>query len=123
MFSEISRLTDRTNSWRTELMEGKKCREQREEWRRRRGQERFGDDESLTPLTKSDIMRPVRITAIGILQPTQESPSSLGVVLGSVDVVVFVQDIGGIDDDRSPELRLNNAPILDDYILGVGDCK
>ena len=76
-----------------------------------------------TPLTKSDIMRPVRITAIGILQPTQESPSSLGVVLGSVDVVVFVQDIGGIDDDRSPELRLNNAPILDDYILGVGDCK
>lgn len=75
------------------------------------------------PLTKSDIMRPVRITTIGILQPAQESPSSLRVVLCSIYVVVFVQHIGRVDDDRSPELRLNDAPILDHYIFRVGDCK
>jgi len=122
MFSEISQLTDETHD---ELTRWKARRVESEE--RRGGGDEGRNDlamiRKLTPLTKSDIMRPVRITAIGILQPTQESPSSLGVILSSIYVVVLVQNIGRVDDDRSPELRLNNAPILDDYILGVGDCK
>ena len=74
-------------------------------------------------LTESDIVGSVGIATIGVLEPTEESSSSLGIVLGSIDVVVFVQHIGRVDDDRSPELGLDNRPILDNHILRVCNRK
>jgi len=41
------------------------------------------------------------------------------VVAGSIYVEVLNQDILRLDDDTSPELRLDNGKVLDDHILGI----
>jgi hypothetical protein len=61
--------------------------------------------------TESDVVRPVSVAPISVLQPAEEGASTLGVVLGSIDVVVLVQDISRVDDNRCPELGLNHRPV------------
>ena len=42
---------------------------------------------------------------------------------GSIDIEVFDVDVLRAPDQRSPELRLNDAEVLDDDVLGLRDGK
>jgi hypothetical protein len=45
------------------------------------------------------------------------------VVGGSINVEILDQDILRFNNDTSPELRLNDGKVLDDYILGIRNSK
>jgi hypothetical protein len=63
--------------------------------------------------TKGDVVRPVGISAVGVLDPAQSIIPSVGVKVGRIDVVVVVEHVGRVDNDRSPELRLDDRPVED----------
>jgi hypothetical protein len=50
-------------------------------------------------LTKGDVVRPVSVGAIGVLDPAESLIPSVGVEVGRVDVVVMVQHVGRVDND------------------------
>lgn len=77
----------------------------------------------IAELTKRDVVTFVSIATIGILYPIQKVTLGIPVVIGRIDVVVFIEDVGGVDDYRCPELGLDNGPVFNGDVGGVGDGK
>jgi hypothetical protein len=61
-------------------------------------------------------VRAPSVDPIGVLEPIDPVLVRLGVVGSRIDVKVAEEDVGRVDDDGCPELRLNDRPILDDHI-------
>jgi hypothetical protein len=56
-------------------------------------------------------------------RPFDANETHRRVVRGSINVEILDKDIFRFDNDTSPELRLNDGKVLDDYILGIRDGK
>jgi hypothetical protein len=66
-----------------------------------------------------DVVRPVRVEAVGVLQPVLLVHLGCGVERGRVDVKVLDEYVLRVDGDRGPELGLDDGPILDNDVFRI----